>query len=134
VILNTFELSPKNLAITLVDQTNQISEECVPINRPGSSSFAVIGRGGVPPAPEEPLSSESVWVNWATVPSAKATSHTQLNAKSPQSKTQNSQATPPQPPTKIVEAQSWIRDAKGEIYLVAAAPGRHIGPITPTCK
>jgi filamentous hemagglutinin family protein len=134
VILNTLEFSPKNLATILVDQTNQISEECVPIARPGVSSFAVIGRGGVPASPEEPLSPENVWVDWATLPPAKATHHTQPNAKSSPSKTQDSPASLPQPPAEIVEAQSWIRNAKGEIYLVAAAPGRHTGPMVPACK
>jgi filamentous hemagglutinin family protein len=134
VILNTLEFSPKNLATILVDQTNQISEECVPIARPGVSSFAVIGRGGVPASPEEPLSPENVWVDWATLPPAKATHHTQPNAKSSPSKIQDSPATLPQPPTEIVEAQSWVKNAKGEIYLVAAAPGRHTGPMVPACK
>jgi filamentous hemagglutinin family protein len=134
VILNTLEFSPKNLATILVDQTNQISEECVPIARPGVSSFAVIGRGGVPASPEEPLSPENVWVDWATLPPAKVTHPIQPNAKSSPSKTQDSPATLPQPPAEIVEAQSWVRNAKGEIYLVAAASGHNTGPMAPACK
>jgi large exoprotein involved in heme utilization and adhesion len=78
-----------------------------------------------------------VWVDWATVkPPAPNGSNPSFKVKqNALTQPQDKQAVPPQPPPAIVEAQTWVRNAKGEIYLVAAAPNyHHTSPMSPTCK
>jgi hypothetical protein len=115
-----------------------IPEACVPINSARDDSFVVTGRGGLPPSPHEPLSPETVWVDWATVkPST-------LNESKPSLKVKRNMLTQPQtrdaiailPPLSpaIVEAQTWVRNAKGEIYLVAAPDSRYTGSMPIACK
>jgi filamentous hemagglutinin family protein len=122
VIINTFEFSPKNLSAALVDQTGKIAQTCVPKRVEDVNSFTISGRGGVPSDPSEPLAPETVWVEWATTKPAiaKSTNNAQLKSPLP-SALRDAPALESQPSTKIVEAQGWIKNAKGEIYLVAAA-------------
>jgi large exoprotein involved in heme utilization and adhesion len=96
----------------------------------------MVGRGGVPPSPDEPLSPETVWVDWATVkPPTPSKSSPSLKVKQGTLTQPQAQAISHQPPPAIVEAQTWVRNAKGEIYLVAAAPNyHHTSPMSPTCK
>jgi hypothetical protein len=115
-----------------------ILEECAPTDSAKGNSFVVTGRGGVPPSPDEPLSPETVWVDWAVVKSS-ALNESKPNFKVKQNalsrfKAQDKQAIPPQSPPAIAEAQTWVRNTKGEIYLVATLGYHHAGLIPLTCK
>jgi hypothetical protein len=140
LVLNTFDFAQKrNISTTLVDKSSEIAEECIPSTYQGGSTFALVGRGGVPPSPSEPLEPETVWVEWATLkpaipPGAKPDIKLQPNSFIPL-KAKDAPSIQPPPPPEIVEAQGWIRNAKGEIHLVAAAPGyHHTAPMSPACK
>ncbi|MCC5643926.1 S-layer family protein [Nostoc sp. CHAB 5824] len=115
VEINTLDVDPYrgliNLPAVLVD--TKVSQVCQV--RPGQnqSSFTITGRGGLPPNPRtEPLTPDAVQLDWVTLnPNGNnrvsATVSTQVNSSSP---------------TPIVEAQGWVRNAKGEVVLTADAP------------
>jgi large exoprotein involved in heme utilization and adhesion len=70
----------------------------------GSVAFYNTGRGGLAPHPYESLSSNNIWED---VPLS------------------NLSTSPTTAPDKIVEAQGWIVNQKGQIVLVAQMPINH---------
>lgn len=76
------------------------------------SKFIVTGRGGLPPSPDEMLTSDAIQINWVTLNSGE-------EDKSSPAISKNSTAPHSDP---IVEAQGWVIDNNGEIVLTAAAP------------
>jgi len=76
------------------------------------SKFVVSGRGGIPPSPTQPLSSDAVMTNWATL-NPKVKNHSrEAYSSNPTNKA----------PTQIVEATGWVIGPKGEVILTAQAP------------
>lgn len=115
VEINTLDVDPYQGLINLpaVPVDTQVSQVCQALTAQNQSSFTITGRGGLPPNPRtEPLSSDAIQVDWVT-----------LNPKgeNPASTDVSTQATSPTP-APIVEAQGWVRNAKGEIVLTADAP------------
>lgn len=82
--------------------TTEVAEECQGQEKPGSVAFFNTGKGGLAPNPYEPLSSGNIWEDVSISTSGTANSTN--------------------PPQTIVEAQSWIVNAKGEVVLVAQMP------------
>jgi large exoprotein involved in heme utilization and adhesion len=80
-----------------------------------ASEFFNTGRGGLPPNPYEPISSSNIWED---VPPP--TDRTASSAG-----TASTSASPATPPHKIVEAQGWLINEKGEVVLVAQMPVTH---------
>ena len=75
------------------------------------TSFMGVGRGGLPPSPNEPLQAETVNTPWVTLDSG---TENKIPAISTKSRTSV-------PPT-LVEAQGWIIDEQGQVILTASAP------------
>ncbi|MBD1936862.1 S-layer family protein [Microcoleus sp. FACHB-68] len=91
------------------------------------SEFIVTGRGGLPPNPSAPLSSNTALVEWATRDAGEDELSKQPSPTPSASTTQ----------TPLVEAQGWIIAADGTITLTAAAPNATPHPPSfthPSCK
>jgi large exoprotein involved in heme utilization and adhesion len=76
------------------------------------SKFTITGRGGLPPSPYEPLTTDVVWLD------------TRLSAITTQQ--QRSQGSTAKPPSKadvveIVPATGWVFDGKGHVTLISNA-------------
>jgi filamentous hemagglutinin family protein len=99
------------LPTDVVDATRQIDNRCTPAAANRRSSFVITGRGGLPPSPNEPLQGESVITNWVTLDSEEKNTNT-IPKANPTSTT----------PKQLVEAQSWVYGANGEVILTAKAP------------
>jgi filamentous hemagglutinin family protein len=90
----------------------KVAQDCQAGEKQASIGFFNTGRGGLAPNPYEPISSSDIWED---VPSS--TQETELEARAvPVS------AAPATPPDKIVEAQGWLMNQKGEVVLVAEVP------------
>ncbi|MFN6566022.1 filamentous hemagglutinin N-terminal domain-containing protein [Dendronalium sp. ChiSLP03b] len=102
------------LPTNLVDASGLIAQNCSvggATTALQQSEFVVTGRGGLPPNPSEPLTSDAIWQDLQP--------HALLNEKLSNSQ---EKARISQPPTAIVEAQGWVIGADGDIILVAQAP------------
>ncbi|MEH2143497.1 S-layer family protein [Nostoc sp.] len=115
VEINTLDVDPyRGLLINLpaVPVDTQVSQVCQPRTAQNQSSFTITGRGGLPRNPYDLLSPNAVLVDWVTLdPRGENLVSTDVFT----------QATSPTP-APIVEAQGWVRNAKGEIVLTADAP------------
>ncbi len=113
ITINTPDVDPSGGLINLptVPLDTEVSQVCQPRTAQNQSSFIITGRGGLPPNPRtEPLSGEAVQVDWVTLkPSGENRFST--NVLKITSST----------PAPIVEAQGWMRNAKGEVVLTAYA-------------
>ncbi|MBP5974165.1 filamentous hemagglutinin N-terminal domain-containing protein [Brasilonema sp. CT11] len=114
VQFNTPEIDPSEglfeLTETVIDPGQQIAQN--PCSKGFGSSFVITGRGGLPADPSKILSSDNVRVDLiepiaSTVSSTTAT-YTQRSTS---------------PPVKrIIPAQGWIYNEKGQVVLVAYDP------------
>ncbi|HEY9610777.1 filamentous hemagglutinin N-terminal domain-containing protein [Allocoleopsis sp.] len=99
------------LSVTPVDPAGLISQDCAAANRQTTkdqSTFFVIGRGGLPPAPDDPLSTGGVSPPWVTRHLGTASNAGPVVAL-PSSQ--------PKPP--LVEAQGIVIGSNGEVILTA---------------
>ncbi len=100
-----------NLPVILVD--TKVAQGCYAGGSQAQSEFIITGRGGLPPNPGDPLSTDAVDVGLVT-----------LNPNSENRAIQNVTNKTPKPatPKPIVEATGWVINAKGEVELIANAP------------
>ncbi|MBD2088573.1 filamentous hemagglutinin N-terminal domain-containing protein [Microcoleus sp. FACHB-1515] len=104
------------LPANLIDASSQIAQGCGSgATARQSSEFVVTGRGGLPPSPIDSRSSAAILSQWATSEAGETVAI----------------AAPAAP--SIVEAQSWVTSANGEVMLVAAAPIAP-APMTIACR
>jgi filamentous hemagglutinin family protein len=97
------------LPVELVDTSRQIATTC---GAGGENEFIITGRGGLPPSPTDPLTSDTVWTDLRTFTQQaenRTSSESATNSTSPA-------------PTQIVEATGWVINDKGEVVLTASAP------------
>ena len=114
ITINNPEVDVNNglveLPETVVDAKQQIAQNACQLGI--KSELVVTGRGGLPPNPSQDLSSDVVRVGLATPVVSKNTST-------------NTTAIKPKPtPTeeKIVPAQGWVFNSKGQVVLTAYNP------------
>lgn len=100
-----------DLPTDVVDGTRLIDNRCTPAGAAQRSSFVITGRGGIPPSPNEPLQGESVITDWVTLNSEVENTNTVPKANPARST-----------PKPLVEAQSWVYGANGEVILTAQSP------------
>ncbi|MEH1813789.1 MAG: filamentous hemagglutinin N-terminal domain-containing protein [Nostoc sp.] len=115
VEINTLDVDPyRGLLINLpaVPVDTQVSQVCQGRTAQNKGSFTITGRGGLPRNPYDLLSPNAVLADWVTF---------DPRGENPVSTDVSTQATNPTP-APIVEAQGWVRNAKGEIVLTAYAP------------
>jgi filamentous hemagglutinin family protein len=116
VSTNTVQVDPSRGLVTLpvvpVNVTGLIAQGCPADVGPRASRFVITGRGGLPPNPSQPLSSDAVLTNWAT-----------LNPRvEHRPSSSDSTKTTSAAPTPIVPATGWVFNRKGEVTLTASAP------------
>lgn len=100
----------------LTDASDLIAAACE--QAPGNT-FLVVGRGGLPADASQPLRGSSVWSDLRL--SAISRQSGQNTGPSKLSPTVQSSGTR-KPRERIVEAQRWVKDGKGQIFLVAQVP------------
>ncbi|MDF5717623.1 MAG: filamentous hemagglutinin N-terminal domain-containing protein [Rhizonema sp. NSF051] len=119
VQINRLDTDPSRglvaLPVEVIDATRLIDQNFCAVNAGTGSSFTITGRGGLPPSPDSPLSSDIVWEDWelTTVPQ----NHRPTTAR--KFKPIISKRATPEP---IVEATGWVMNEKGEIELIANPP------------
>ncbi len=107
-----------------INSTNELSDlPSIPINNklaqgcysPGyaQNQFFIVGRGGLPPLPEDFLTPSAVRVDWVSPQKSGGTSLLNRNIEV---------KTTTEKPKRIVEATGWILNDKGEIIFTANAP------------
>jgi large exoprotein involved in heme utilization and adhesion len=102
-------LTLPQLPTVVVDTSQLVGTGCAAFANSEGSSFTITGRGGLPPSPYEPLSSDVVW------------SDTRL----PKITAQRSQVTTPPSSDSdvgaIVPATGWVFNGKGQVTLISHA-------------
>jgi filamentous hemagglutinin family protein len=113
VTINTLDIDPAqgilNLPTNLLDISNQIAQGCSKSGRLANreNKFTITGKGGLPSTPNDLFNGTNALVDLVDlVPNQK----NQANIENIKSVNQTQE---------IVEAQGWVTDSKGRIYLVA---------------
>lgn len=114
VELNTPDVDPSRGLVSLpaVPIDTEVAQAFTPGGSQATSEFVVTGRGGLPPNPNEALSSDAIQVDWFTL-------NPEVEDRSSQTVSTNPTALEP---ATIVEAQGWVMDKNGEVLLTASAP------------
>ncbi|OKH51638.1 hypothetical protein NIES2101_17885 [Calothrix sp. HK-06] len=103
------------LPVEVVDAAGLINQNFCAVTAGTGSSFTITGRGGLSSSPDSQLSSDTVWEDWQLT--TVQHDHRPTTAKNFQLFTPK-RATP----EPIVEANSWVKNEKGEIELTATPP------------
>ncbi|MBW4508208.1 MAG: filamentous hemagglutinin N-terminal domain-containing protein [Scytonematopsis contorta HA4267-MV1] len=82
-----------------------------------NSSFIITGRGGIAPTPFDVFTAETAWEDWRLNPSIQ--SQRVLETEGERLSEENEKVSPTTATSKIVEAQGWIVNNKGQVELVA---------------
>jgi filamentous hemagglutinin family protein len=118
VTINRGDVDPTQSLVELpanvVDPSRQIASGCGAANVAGINQFTVTGRGGLPPSPNQPLSSDVIWSD-TRIP--KITAQGGDKAKS-----QTVTTTPSSKSRAIVinPATGWVFNGKGEVRLISS--------------
>jgi large exoprotein involved in heme utilization and adhesion len=114
VEINTPDVDPSQGLTELPNEpvNVEVAQGCQAAGTQASVAFFNTGRGGLAPNPYEPISSSNIWED---IPLA--TQRTENSAS-----TARAFVPAATPPNKIVEAQGWIVNRKGEVVLVAEMP------------
>lgn len=128
IAINNPDVDPSRglvaIPVEVIDATNQIASGCTDNERQvATNKFIVTGRGGLPPNPGNPLTSNAVLTDWAIAA-------TETNRGSQTSSINK------QPPAAIVEAQGWQINSQGQVVLTAQAPQvtPNSSKLTTTCN
>jgi large exoprotein involved in heme utilization and adhesion len=98
-----------------------IASNCTAFDKNGSE-LIITGRGGLPPSPDDFLSSDVVWTD------------TRLSAATAQNQSRIPAAKPSKPKAvEIVPATGWVFNGKGEVTLISSAPDATASVSPPTC-
>ncbi|NEQ87889.1 MAG: S-layer family protein, partial [Moorea sp. SIO2I5] len=121
---------PEILPTSIVDPSALIVANCprsgkVAVDELGE--FIITGRGGLPPSPLDPISQQSVLVDWVTLDTEEDTIEEATSTPTPEvsylpmrgKRRSVETSTPARPKKKIVEAQGWIVGEDGTIILTA---------------
>ena len=86
----------------------------------GGSSFTILGRGGLPPSADDPITNKTRIVDWATppIPTDLETIENTENTEPEVRENIEEQSTSP----VIQQAQGWVKTKDGKIVLTASAP------------
>lgn len=86
------------------------------------SSFTITGRGGLPPSPYEPLSTDVIWLDTRTSATTTQQQRSEGSAAKPPSKADA---------VEILPATGWVFDGKGHVTLISHASNRNGSRSTP---
>ncbi|NMG22193.1 beta strand repeat-containing protein, partial [Brasilonema bromeliae] len=114
-----------SLPADVFDPSKQIAQGCSAFDQPNASDFKVTGRGGLPPSPDEPLSSDAVWEDTRLG----ATTAQRLDSKTTATKPKSESDT-----VEIIPATGWVFNGKGEVTLVSnGSSTNNLGTTPATC-
>ncbi len=106
VAIDILELDPISglveLASNLIDTDSLIAQNACAIDT-NNNSFAIVGRGGLPPNPYQTLSVSPIWEDWRLI------DNTRENSKTTNLKKQTT--------SMIIEAQGWVIATNGKLTL-----------------
>jgi large exoprotein involved in heme utilization and adhesion len=112
VNIKTTEIDPKQGLVELptgtVDPSRLIASGCADLDRALGNQFIITGRGGLPPSPNEPLSSNALWSD-TRIPQVTAQRSQSVNT--PSRSLKNAVA--------IVPATGWVFNNKGQVTLIS---------------
>lgn len=114
VTINTPGVDPTQGLVNLPNEpvNVEVAQGCQTGKQKASVAFFNTGRGGLAPNPYEPISSSKLWED---VPLPKRRAENPAGASSTSTE-------PATAPNKIVEAQGWLINEKGQVVLVAQMP------------
>lgn len=116
VIINTSYVDASKgfveLPTLLADISALIDTSCAAFASGEGSKFTVTGRGGLPPSPKEPLSTDVLWTDTRT----RAITTQQQGKHEPTTKPQSKREA-----IKIAPATGWVFNGKGEVRLISHA-------------
>ncbi|MEG4025170.1 two-partner secretion domain-containing protein [Microcoleus sp. S13C4] len=121
----TFSSSGVNPAQGLVELPQNVVDPTAliaanPCTQEAESAFTVTGKGGVPPSPNDALSSPLPPLPWVEEAGSSVTSNVEdLSDVTDRGKKEEGQI----PDREVVPAQGWVVNAKGEVTLVGYNPG-----------
>lgn len=119
VSINTPDIDPSRglvvLTANLVDSSGMVEQGCSEFNNLTDNQLSITGRGGLPPNPNEVLSSDVVWsdTRLSTFPTQAQVSRKVLDIKN---FVPNSDTAP------MLTATGWVFNNKGEVTLVSHTP------------
>ena len=121
----TFSASGVNPAQGLVELPQNVVDSAAliaanPCTQEAESAFTVTGKGGVPPSPNDALSSNSSQFNWVEEAGSSATNVEGLTDVTDRGKKKEEGEIPDR---EVVPAQGWVVNAQGEVMLVGYNPG-----------
>ncbi|MEG4332668.1 filamentous hemagglutinin N-terminal domain-containing protein [Microcoleus sp. AT9_A2] len=121
----TFSASGVNPAQGLVELPQNVVDSAAliaanPCTQEAQSAFTVTGKGGVPPSPNDALSSNSSQFNWVEEAGSSATNVEGLTDVTDRGKKKEEGEIPDR---EVVPAQGWVVNAQGEVMLVGYNPG-----------
>ncbi|BAZ22332.1 filamentous hemagglutinin outer membrane protein [Kalymmatonema gypsitolerans NIES-4073] len=102
-----------SLPVDVFDPSDQIAQGCAAFDQANASDFKVTGRGGLPPSPDDTLSSDAVWEDTRLG----ATTAQRLDSKTTATKPKSESDT-----VEIIPATGWVFNGKGEVILVSHTP------------
>ena len=118
IVINTPDIDPSRglveLPTNVADASSRlISSGCAAFADEGGNNFTITGRGGLPPSPEEPLTSDVLW------------SDTRLPAITTGQQTRETVTVKPSSKPKpkavaIIPATGWVFNNKGEVTLISS--------------
>ncbi|MBW4572907.1 MAG: S-layer family protein [Tolypothrix carrinoi HA7290-LM1] len=115
VEINTPDIDPTQglikLPASVVSTPVLVSSSCAAFAEEGGSKFTVTGRGGLPPSPDDFLSSDVVWSDTRLL----ATTAQQHQPKTPAAKPSSKPKA-----IAIVPATGWVINDKGEVTLISS--------------
>ena len=99
------------LPVDLVDPNDLVSQQCALQASDRASEFTVVGRGGLPPDPSQPGTAGLFLEDLGTVLPDVTPVLDEARSNAPDEL---------EPLTTIQEAQGWLQDVDGRIYLISA--------------
>ncbi|MBD0304385.1 MAG: S-layer family protein, partial [Tolypothrix sp. T3-bin4] len=121
VRINTPDVDPSRGLITLpavlVESTRLVASTCAAFADKGGSSFLITGRGGLPPSPDDFLTSDVLWSD-TRLTSIGSGENPKVSNTTPKVQTQAKKS------DRIVirPATGWVFNGKGEVTLIAQSP------------
>ncbi len=126
VEINTPDIDPNNELVELpsVPINNKLTQGCYSRGY-AQNQFFIVGRGGLPPIPQDFLTPSAVRVEWISRRKNRQTSlpNTDIEVEITNEK-----------PRRIIEATGWITNDKGEIIFTADAPAASANTILQAYK
>ncbi|MBP5971802.1 filamentous hemagglutinin N-terminal domain-containing protein [Brasilonema sp. CT11] len=118
ITINNPDVDPSNglvfLPTDVSDPSNQIAQGCAAFDQANASDFKVTGRGGLPPSPDETLSSDAVWEDTRLLATTAQRLDSKTTATKPKSESDDA--------VNITPATGWVFNGKGEVTLVSQTP------------